>query len=1215
MSADESQDHSAEQVQQPSNDDATGDLDDDTFPLVVQCPTGSAIHLQVSPAETVLEIRQIICETVEGCYVTSFQLVVDKPGSKGKGKGKPDEDDVIVLDDFQEIREQEGIQPGAVVRMRFVRYDDKGVRQHVSRFADLVYAPLSDIYLASACVVPGTGSAADPSYPSFLHLLPEKADGKRDPEKSQDPTLNSTFHDLQYALDVDGDITPFTSKLLVTKGAKKPATTPAAPAAPAQAKGKSKKDGKSSQASIPAAAQAPAGATSTAESVTANLETQLDGPEPLAFVRALVQANNSNHRLPAPLRSLRYSGWNPVPSNRRLQGDLYYLEVVLLNGTLLYITASTTGFFVNRTTDSTTLRPEIHGEHKRKSVTLLGLLYNIDSEFAARMDYIVRIRALLHPFEATSVSTPHARPWLADPSQTMEEYVYNNHRAEAAYTAAFQPPEPRAPTREWNEEMQGSRDLPSNTLEEKLIRERTIHKVHADFLDAAQRGAIAVVNRQLGPINPMDPELHHVFMWNNIFFSYAADVRGIYKEMGGDHAAYVLAKQDLHGLRMVADADIKAVLTIDTVVVDYKGRRVICQAILPGILQGEQEHKHQYGAMDNSKDMKWDEEFHQQFSKVAEALHLKVHKIANGEGKVYDVALPCDCKGIRGADNRLYMLELIRFTPRDANFKDRPTACVRPELMHYFFNKQQDGEIRDAEHLMRQKSCQFRADGSKPAISEVDGEGDSDVQSIRFNPDILTHHNLADDAEALAEDTRNAETLAALLTEKQIPQLVKELVNLEVTVTESVALTAHFHGRGVNMRYLGAAAQACPEKAQFVRRLLIQEMIARVCKHRVRRVMADSLKEEESFAGNIASLLNQIFGQEKEGAKDEAEELTEEGTQQTANKKKKKKANKSHGISEEIAVAVKKAYNYDLPTSWWELFTKLSLLRSICVKTGLRLRCREFDFTQPRPFSASDVIDASPIVAHVPPKCKTGNEMMADAVKAYSASDWERAYQCMGQALAIFHQVLGPMCKEVAVCFSQLSALLCCINDMEGALLHQHKAMLISRRILGFDHSFTTHLLQYMGLLCHATQKHETALQFFKRAYYMHRLVAGFEHPDACISLANIGLMHQEMGDHFLAVDRLSRALRLSEEMIGAPHVQFLACNHAIAVSLSQLRDYKGAVVHQKKVYELTRSHYGADSPLTQDADRFLSTLLHIAVQQKKSEMGTPAIAAKPSKR
>jgi hypothetical protein len=45
----------------------------------------------------------------------------------------------------------------------------------------------------------------------------------------------------------------------------------------------------------------------------------------------------------------RYSGFHPPPPNRRLLGDLAYLEVSVLSEPTLHITAVPTGFYVNRT--------------------------------------------------------------------------------------------------------------------------------------------------------------------------------------------------------------------------------------------------------------------------------------------------------------------------------------------------------------------------------------------------------------------------------------------------------------------------------------------------------------------------------------------------------------------------------------------------------------------------------------------------------------------------------------------------------------------------------------------------------------------------------------------------------------------------------------------------------------------------------------------------
>jgi len=57
-------------------------------------------------------------------------------------------------------------------------------------------------------------------------------------------------------------------------------------------------------------------------------------------------------------------------------------------------------------------------------------------------------------------------------------------------------------TRDWNEELQTTRELARKHLPERLIRERTIFKVHSDFVVAATRGAMAVIDGNIMAINP-----------------------------------------------------------------------------------------------------------------------------------------------------------------------------------------------------------------------------------------------------------------------------------------------------------------------------------------------------------------------------------------------------------------------------------------------------------------------------------------------------------------------------------------------------------------------------------------------------------------------------------------------------------------------------------------------------------------------------------------
>ena len=84
-------------------------------------------------------------------------------------------------------------------------------------------------------------------------------------------------------------------------------------------------------------------------------------------------------------------------------------------------------------------------------------------------------------------------------------------------------------TRDWNEELQTTRELSRKNLPERLLRERAVFKVHSDFVSAATRGAIAVIDGNVMAINPGEDPKMQMFIWNNIFFSLGFDVRDHYK--------------------------------------------------------------------------------------------------------------------------------------------------------------------------------------------------------------------------------------------------------------------------------------------------------------------------------------------------------------------------------------------------------------------------------------------------------------------------------------------------------------------------------------------------------------------------------------------------------------------------------------------------------------------------------------------------------------
>lgn len=84
----------------------------------------------------------------------------------------------------------------------------------------------------------------------------------------------------------------------------------------------------------------------------------------------------------------------------------------------------------------------------------------------------------------------------------------------------------------------------------------------------------------------MDAKKSHLYIYNNIFFSYALDGRETFKEVGGDVAAYKNINNDLLGVKMVNTADVEGLYTVASCVIDFRGYRVMAQSIIPGLFSG-----------------------------------------------------------------------------------------------------------------------------------------------------------------------------------------------------------------------------------------------------------------------------------------------------------------------------------------------------------------------------------------------------------------------------------------------------------------------------------------------------------------------------------------------------------------------------------------------------------------------------------------------------
>lgn len=460
---------------------------------------------------------------------------------------------------------------------------------------------------------------------------------------------------------------------------------------------------------------------------------------------------NKENKVTQCVKVLTTSGWNPPPGPRKMCGDLLYLHVVTLEDRHFHITACPRGFYLNQSTEELfNPRP---ANPSLLCHSLIELLNIISPAFKRNFAMVQKRRMQKHPFER--VATPYQVYQWASPSL---EHTVDAIRAEDTFSSKLGYEEHiPGQTRDWNEELQTTRELPRSTLPERLLRERAIFKVHSDFVAAATRGAMAVVDGNVMAINPGEEPKMQMFIWNNIFFSLGFDVRDHYKDLGGDAAAFVAPRNDLQGVRVYSAVDAAGLHTLGTVVVDYRGYRVTAQSIIPGILEKEQEQSVVYGSIDFGATVLSHPKYMELLSKAGQQLKIMPHSVISANGDTVELCSSVECKGIIGNDGRHYILDLLRTFPPDVNFLQlddddlrddikamgfpiihkHKLCCLRQELVDSFVEARYFMFIRYAAFHLQQLSVKRQRD---PEIKSI--EADKEKQAKEEKPeDTKTNKN------------------------------------------------------------------------------------------------------------------------------------------------------------------------------------------------------------------------------------------------------------------------------------------------------------------------------------------------------------------------------------------------------------------------------------------------------------------------------------------
>lgn len=1178
----------------------------ETFPIYVKTLTSpTPVKLQVSPMDNIQDIRQFLFESIESCYITCYHLTLN--GQK--------------VNDFVDLSEIKDLKADSSLEMQEGIYDEKSIRLHVRRLRDILNS--------------GEPSISSPSL--FSALLLESSDGD-----NNDNDQNS---------DKDS---------------------------------KDNRDKKKDKFQIDPESSSSASGSELTVDTTISPNASLTGYYSSA-------AHYQHQSQPRPSQTLQcvktivFSGWNPPPGYRRLMGDLVYLEITLLEGRNIHVTGWSKGFFINGSS-SNIFDPNPDKSNTHTYHELVDLLQNVSPLFKANFEKVLSNNLSKHPYEVIPVPFS-VTPWV----QVSQSHKFDLNRAED-HLFVQSDSDIRGQLRDWNEEYQTWKELPNQTIQERIVRDRAIIKLNAEFVEAAIKGATGIVEKSILPINPLDNEKAHMFIFNNIFFSYALDGRDFYKQYGGDQAAYTSINNDLRGIKQVNKADIQGLHTLATAIIDYRGHRICAQSIIPGILQREQTSTVVYGSLDNGKKIAGDESFHALMCTLGKQLYIKEHSVIDESGTDVKLCSPVEAKGIVGTDGRKYILDLVRMTPRDSNYLDTTQhmfTILRPELVgsycEYLQQKhrmevrkeRKEKELQEkekekeqakekdsgkaefsisnastspdtstnatasatsgsnAEKLTTEKSAESLPksahqlpNNEHPDLQFEEGEYDDiEVPDIRLNPNVYCTFKLSGTAEDIAKDEAMVKDASDFVHQTLIPVLIEDFQWLLSLPVDGQTLTQIMHSRGINMRYLGLIARLVNSKKPILHEICVREMITRSCKHIFKSIVRQT--EEYNLSRTVTHLLNCLIGDV--GLSSTANDLSSEDIKNKKGKGKLKNSPistseladtaqmlTSVSLWEQIKTDVHRKFRYDLPvnrhsTAVTSLLSCVQTLRSICQKVGIQVQARDIDFSCSIPITTDDILFLFPLVKHINHQSSDGRKLL-DAGKGFLAQGrLDVAYELLTEALAIFHQVYGPIHVDTANCYSNLAMVIFHAKDEAQAIDYQQKAVIIYERVLGLDHFDTAHAYSTLALFYHSEGKIEQALIFMKRAMYINILTAGIQHPETASTLANIATMLQDNKEPKEAIVYLLEALKVYESTLGSSHLQVSAIYHSIALAFSQLGQYKEALSYEKKNYNILHNQVGDTDIRTIESNIWLKRFTQQAVQAQMETKKTERLASKIS--
>ncbi|KAE8150143.1 protein TIF31 [Aspergillus avenaceus] len=892
--------------------------------------------------------------------------------------------------------------------------------------------------------------------------------------------------------------------------------------------------------------------------------------------------------LPKTVKSISLSPWNPVPYHLRQKGHLLYLQATTNEGEQFQITSHVSGFYVNKCSNAK-FDPFPKPMPKKGSAhSLLTLISYLSPSFTASFEALQEAnnqKDLLTTFPFQN-AIPNS-PWLvAPPSSNVNAHQPDITRSQENYLISGV--DNAETLRDWNEEFQTTRELPRDTVQDRVFRERLTSKLFADYNEAAARGAVLVAKGEVAPLNPTEERDAQIFVYNNIFYSFGADGVGTFASEGGDEAARVAVGKDVVGIKAVNQLDIDGLFTPGTIVVDYLGKRIVGQSIVPGIFKQREPGEHQidYGGVEGKDVVATHPDFEPVFEKLSKALRIKKHAVWDKDGKRHDLEGSVETKGLLGTDGRKYVLDLYRVTPLDVMWQEEEgkddyphrMSILRLELVESYWRQKMSQYVKSEVERRRSAKAEEAASKEKSEASESQEKGSEEKSeekseeamdqervdisgfSLALNPDVCSGQIPQTDEEKAqwAQDEQEVRDTCEFLRSKVMPELIQDLHDGDVGFPmDGQSLSQLLHKRGINVRYLGKLATMSKEKGarlDALTILLVQEMIARGFKHIANQYLRDV---PAPFAAScIAHLLNCLIGTDanpnpKADIDASLREVYPEGdfsfekvTPET--------------LRAEVEKQVALRYRFTLESEWFKSLRHLQLLRDISIKLGVQLGAREFAF------------DKSQLPAKTPVTngANGGNQDEGNKKKKKKGGESKSPVRAVVEekpAVSIIpDDILNivPLVKDASPRSSLAEEAL---EAGRISLMQNQKqlgqelileSLSLHEQIYGILHPEVAKLYHQLSMLYYQTDEKEAAVELARKAVIVTERTLGVDSADTILSYLNLSLFEHASGNTKTALVYIKHAMDLWKIIYGPNHPDSITTMNNAAVMLQHLKQY-----------------------------------------------------------